>query len=117
MSLLLHHVGLRLPLPDQQLTKVRAPQHDPVTGEIEPHGEDGLVTDGEAVYEAAVGEREQEESAGAEPCYENLCLLVVVGTGQVRSGPFLCLEMVLEKVSRCPFVHDSGHFCVIIISC
>ena len=55
MSLLLEHVRLRLPLPDQQLAQLRAAEGEPFPAGRDCGGVDTTVGDGERVDLVACG--------------------------------------------------------------
>ena len=85
MALLLQHVGLRLPLPHQQLAQVGTTEGNPVPRGVEREGGNGLVRDGEAVDDAGVGQADQQEGAAVKPRHQNFGLLVKVCTCQRHS--------------------------------
>ncbi len=90
MALLLQHVGLRLPLPHQQLAQVGAAQGDPVAGGVEANGGNGVVGDGEAVDQGGVGQTEEQEGAAVKARHQDFGLLVEVRAGEGDPpAPFL----------------------------
>ena len=66
MALLLEHVGLGLPLPDEQLAERGAAESEPVAGAIDGAGGDAAVGDGERVDEIEVGHLVEGEDAVGE---------------------------------------------------
>ena len=65
VALLLHDVGLALPLPDEQLAQTGTSQRDPVAGGVDGHRADLLVRDLERVDQVDVGHLVQQEGAVA----------------------------------------------------
>jgi len=87
VALLLHNVGLGLPLPNQELAEVRAAKGEPLAREIDGGGADLVAGDAEGVDHVEVGHLEDAKDARVEPEDEELGRGMVLGRDDMAVLP------------------------------